>query len=80
MSDGFLTDTENNGPKGSETSVQVKMKCAAFFSPLRVVPTEAEGLTAMSSHLKQAHSSLSIRLTPARDLTVWSRYLNGTQS
>lgn len=48
-------------------------------SPFRVVPTAAEGFTAMSSHLRQAHSSLSIKLTPASDLTVWRRYLNGTQ-
>lgn len=47
----------------------------AVHSPVRVVPTAGEGLTAMSSHRKQAHSSRSIRLTPARDLTVWRRYL-----
>ena len=43
--------------------------------PVRVVPTAEEGLTAISSHLRHAQSSLSIRLTPARDLTVWRRYL-----
>lgn len=43
--------------------------------PVRVVPTAADGLTAMSSHLRQAHRSRSIRLTPARDLTVCRRYL-----
>ena len=45
--------------------------------PVRVVPTAADGLTAMSSHLRQAHKSLSMRLTPARDFTVCSRYLDG---
>lgn len=45
--------------------------------PVRVVPTAADGLTAMSSHLRQAHRSLSIRLTPARVFTVWRRYLKG---
>lgn len=43
--------------------------------PVRVVPTAADGLTAMSSHLRQAHRSRSIRLTPARDFTVCRRYL-----
>lgn len=43
--------------------------------PVRVVPTAADGLTAISSHLREAHSSLSIRLTPARDFTVCRRYL-----
>lgn len=45
------------------------------FLPVRVVPTAADGLTAMSSHLRQAHRSLSIRLTPASDFTVCRRYL-----
>lgn len=48
----------------------------AGHSPVRVVPTAGEGLTAMSSHLRQAQSSRSIRLTPARDFTVWRRYLH----
>jgi len=43
--------------------------------PVLVVPTAADGLTAMSSHLRQAHRSLSIRLTPANDFTVCRRYL-----
>lgn len=42
---------------------------------MRVVPTAAEGLTAMSSHRRLAHRRRSIRLTPARDLTVCNRYL-----
>lgn len=44
-----------------------------------MVPTAADGLTAMSSHLRQAHRSLSIRLTPAKDLTVCRRYLQHNQ-
>lgn len=43
---------------------------------VRVVPTAGEGFTAMSSHLRQAQSNRNIRLTPANDRTVWSRYLH----
>lgn len=51
--------------------------CLAFGTdvPVRVVPLPADGLTAMSSHLRQAHRSRSIRLTPARDCAVCRRYL-----
>lgn len=53
----------------SDTEV---VKC----QPVRVVPPVGEGFTDISSHLRQAQSNRSIRLTPAKDLTVWSRYLN----
>jgi len=59
---------------------KVPHECQSDFKlvkgqPVRVVPPVGEGFTDMSSHLRQAQSSLSIRLTPAKDLTVWSRYL-----
>lgn len=70
------------GPKRSSVEASQRsvgeMSVESFASPFRVVPTAAEGFTAMSSHLRQAHSSLSIRLTPASDLTVCRRYLNGS--
>lgn len=43
--------------------------------PVRVVPPPGGALAAMSSHLRLAHSNRNIRLTPAKDFTVWSLYL-----
>lgn len=63
------------GPTSLRFMISVVVMSVSVVS-FRVVPTAAEGLTAMSSHLRQAHSSLSIKLTPASDLTVWRRYLH----
>lgn len=40
-----------------------------------MVPPPGGAFAAISSHLRHAHNNLNIRLTPANDLTVWSRYL-----
>ncbi len=57
------------------TKQKTDMWWAVKCQPVRVVPPVGEGFTDISSHLRQAQSSRSIKLTPAKDLTVWSRYL-----
>lgn len=61
--------------RGKSTLLEEGCKALRSDVPVRVVPLPADGLTAISSHLRQAHRSRSIRLTPARDCAVWRRYL-----